>query len=150
MPFDDKMLPDFQAIRKSTNWNYSLQNYLETRGSLELAVAFARFFWPEFVITKGCVIRAEGFDQTNFDAWWAKTNGDRRAVERALNQIHLRDLIPSDPTPLSDDVIDYLGTTVSEMWLSRLERLFPERRFEVRYFVSDASDDGGSLIACQH
>jgi hypothetical protein len=151
MSLDINLLPDYSRLRAEVDWNYSLQNYIETRGSLELAVAFSRLFWPEFLLRNGCVVRADGFTDENFERWWAETNGDRRAIECALNVLHVADLVPSDTTELDSRVLDYLGSAIAEMWLARLSKLFPERRFTVTYTpVSDSGVSGSVTMHQDH
>ncbi len=149
MQLDTNLLPDFSQLRSQVDWKYSLHNYIESRGSTELAVAFTQLFWPEFIVRNDCVIRADGFDNQNFDQWWAQTSGNRRAIECAMNVLHTRDLVPSDETVLDDSVIDYLGNVIAEMWRARLLLLFPERAFEVRYSAVGEEPDSGSVVVFQ-
>jgi hypothetical protein len=149
MPLDTKLLPDFSKLKSEVDWDYSLQNYIETRGTLELAVAFSRLFWPEFIARNGCIVRADGFSPENFDRWWTETGGNRRSIECSLNVVHVADLVPSDVTELDPSVLDYLGSAIAEMWHARLGQLFPQRRFEVKYSPISDQADSGSVVAYQ-
>lgn len=106
---------------------------------MEVAVAFARLFAPEFVNHRGCVIRLDGFDENIFEKWWSTSGGDHRAIELAMNLIHIPDLIPSDKSDLDDRVIDYLGETIATLWQCRVNSLFPTSNLVARYVK--ASDD---------
>jgi hypothetical protein len=141
-PLDLALLPDFSDLRRRASWEYSIINYIESRGTFELAVAFAKLFWPEFVVRRDCVIRASGLTDEVFESWWVRTGGDKVAVERVLNLLHVRELVPSNVTPLDDSVYRYLGETLADMWAHRVEALFPERRFVSSF--RDRDDVGNS------
>jgi hypothetical protein len=149
MTLNTKLLPDFSLLGSQVDWKYSLQNYVESRGSIELAVAFAHLFWPDFIVRNECVIRADGFDGDNFDRWWKETSGNRKAIECALNVLHVPDLVPSDDTELDDSVFDYLGSAIAEMWHARLLQLFPQRTFEVNYFAVGEQSGSGTVNVFQ-
>lgn len=124
-------LTDFSRLRSEANWEYSLRNYIENCGSFDLAVAFAEVFWPHFVERRGCIIRADGFTDANFEDWWNRTNGDCIRIEQHLNVLHVADLIPSTMPPVSGEIVDYLGRTIADMWAKRVAGLYPTRRFDV-------------------
>ncbi|HEX6807354.1 MAG TPA: hypothetical protein VF118_05160 [Gemmatimonadaceae bacterium] len=140
---DVELLPDFVELKSRANWDYSLMNYIESRGSFELAVAFAKLFWPDFTEYRGCIVRADGFSKHNFDEWWERANGDRTKVERVLNLLHVRELVPSDTSALDESVYRYLGETLAAMWASRVRLLFPSRALIVRY---EESDEKGNAV----
>ena len=150
-PLDTSLLRDFSAFKKSADWNYSLLNYIESRGSIELAVAFASFFWPQFVERRGCIIRAEGFSEDNFEAWWASSKGNCELAELTLNHLHVNELIPGDSTLREPAVMRYLGTTIADCWLNRVRSLYPQRRF--RSWLEDVDSDGNptelTVYLCQ-
>jgi hypothetical protein len=137
---DSALLPDYSRLRSQADWDYSLRNYIESRGSVELAVAFAKLFWPDFVERRGCVILSDGFTEDNFAAWWDRLGGDCVAIERVLNHLHVGDLVPSDTTALDAAVFQFLGATIVEAWSARVRALFPDRRFIVR-LERTAGDD---------
>jgi hypothetical protein len=129
---DTGLLRDFNRFRSQVDWDYTLRNYIESRGSYELAVAFADLFWPDFQEIRGCIIRMSGFRQDNFDAWWERTRGDTLQIESVLNLLHIGELVPSDVSDLDDSVLAYLGHTIVDMWRCRLATLFPDRAMVVR------------------
>ena len=138
---DLSLLPDFSAMRAQAPWNYTLQNYIESKGSFELAVVFARLFWPEFVERSGCILRADVFNEETFERWWQEKPGDIAAIECVLNLLHVEELIPSDNTPLDRCVYVHLAQTLVEMWSARVKMLYPDREFVVR---CDECDETGT------
>jgi len=87
-------------------------------------------------------VLADGFSEENFAAWWDRLGGDCVAIERAVNHLHVGDLVPSDTTELDASVTKFLGATLIEMWAARVQALFPERRFVVR--LEYTNDDNAS------
>jgi hypothetical protein len=134
-------------MRAEASWRYSLQNYIESRGSFELAVAFGNLFWPDFLEHKGCILRADVFDEENFERWWREKNGDTKAIECALNLVHVEELVPSDTTQLDEGVYKYLCQTLAETWLARVTSLYPDRQFVVSCTgCDDAEPEGGPTV----
>lgn len=138
-------LPDFSAFQREARWDYTLQNYIESRGSFELAVAFARFFWPEFVERDGCILFANGFDEATYIEWRTKSSGNVEAIERMMNHVHLEDLVPSDTTDFGPTVLPYLAREVADMWKHRAKSVYPARDFVVEVNVDH---DHGRFQVC--
>jgi hypothetical protein len=141
---DFSRMPDFAQLRASAEWDFTLQNYIESRGTMELAVAFADLFWPEFEIRDGCILRTAGLSDATFRQWWVSTDGDQQRVERALNLLHVGELVPSDPSA-SPEMLRFLAETLADMWLARLRQLFPDREFVVR---AELDEPAGPTVLC--
>lgn len=145
---DTSLMPDYSALRSKAEWNYTLQNYIETRGSLELAIAFVNLFWPEFVEYQGCIIRRDALDPQTFEKWWQKCNGDRVAVEKMMNFLHVRDIAPNDDSAVDTTLVRFLGERMAEMWQQRAQRQFPKLHFRAWYEETEDTSDG-SVFLCQ-
>jgi hypothetical protein len=141
---DFQNMPDFGRLRAAAEWDYTLQNYIESRGTMELAVAFADFYWPDFELREGCVLRSTGLSDDVFQQWWKSAGGDRERIERTLNLLHVAELVPSDPIA-SPEMLRFLAETIAEMWSARLQLLFPERAFVVR---AEFDDPAGPTVLC--
>lgn len=137
-------MQDFHRLKAQSQWNFSLLTYIESRGSIELAVAFADLFWPEFEIREGYLLRSTGLRDEDLLRWISSTNGDRERVERALNLLHVSDIVPGD-AGASDEMLRFLATTIAEMWRARLQQLYPERTVVVRAELADAA---GPTVIC--
>lgn len=145
---DTTLMPDYSALRSKAEWNYTLQNYIETRGSLELAIAFANLFWPELVEYQGCIVRRDALDPETFEKWWQKSDGDRAAVERMMNFLHVREIAPNDDFAVDVTLIRFLGNRIAEMWQQRAQTQFPTRHFRAWYDETEGASDG-SVYLCQ-
>ncbi|MGE0056333.1 MAG: hypothetical protein AB7S74_19225 [Hyphomicrobium sp.] len=98
----------------------------------DAALALAEFCWPSFVVINDMVLRGYSDHESLLEAvahWMEVTHGDRGMTERLLNHEHFWHLVQSSlPTP---EAVMHWAALVREMWLAKLARDFPERRFEV-------------------
>lgn len=106
----------------------------------EEALQLARAMVPAWVEHRGCVVREQQFEPSNFDEWWTSTGGTRTAIEKMLNHLHLWDLL------VNTDEKDYaelwdLGELMVLGWQASLRRAFPDREFEVTL-----TDDYGPTV----
>ena len=60
-------------------------------GNFQLAIAFSRLFWPEFVEHDGCVLYAD-FSLESYRGFFTSCKGNRAAVEGMMNHRHILDL----------------------------------------------------------
>lgn len=123
-------LGSYQEWKKANGDDFSLWDYLFGVANVEIALGFAKLFWPDFVEYEGGVFLSESFDIDIYKQWQAKLGNDIGAIERAINHQHLDDLLPGAEEVGIDNLL-YLGQTMAEMWENRLRLLYPERRFHV-------------------
>lgn len=109
-------------------------------GSLQQLIGYIDFVWRDFVLHDGCLLQA-GFDANNYDTWLKVTNGNRTAVERVINHVHILDLfLNRDPNPTSAQVI-LAGRLLRDMWGAKLKRDFPALNIVVDFPDAEAFDD---------
>ncbi len=89
-------------------------------GDCGQAIAYGELFWPDFLVHDGCVLWAEGFDESNYRSFMDQTSGDRRAVEAVMNHVHIADLFESPRADPSIDQMLYLGRLLQEIWSVKL------------------------------
>ena len=142
---DLTLLPGYRAARRVNGDRFTLSNWLEWYATIELAAAFSKLFWPDFVEWRGCILLADAFSEQNAEEWWRTFHGDVQRVEDMINHTHLCDLFPNDHGfhTIDKGVTDYLGTTLVAMWTARLHQLFPDRDFDV---IFDDYEDGSEPI----
>src|SRR5690242_1190213 len=133
-PLDPTWLPIFQQWKEEhSSWieDFDYWDYLNLRGDADLAAAFSKLFWPDFVEVEGCVLLARHYNPENFEHWMQNLEGNRRAVESQVNHTHIADLFLNNH-PASDfprELWDYLGTILLIMWKHALQDAFPDKRF---------------------
>ena len=117
---------------------------IQRRGDSELALSFARLFWPKFVERHGCVLLAHRADDGLIEEWLRRTDGDVPQTESALNHVHLYDeLSESDP---DDAGLMEVGRALQHCWTAALAEQFPGRAFNVQ-LVGSEDDYGPTLYA---
>jgi hypothetical protein len=118
----------------STTADGKFWDYLAAHGTYELAAAFSRLFWPEFVEVEGCVLLAEKYDAQNFVQWQHQLAGDRHQLEAVINHLHVYDLFPNDPGDhLDQAVLEDISQTLLRCWQAALHEAFPGKRFAFTY-----------------
>ncbi len=109
-------------------------DYLGHRGDFELAFAFGKLFWPDFVEVEGCVLLEEQYDETSFRTWQREFEGDCARVEAMMNHVHVYDLFPEVPADhLDAQLFERLGRLLVQTWTHALKEAFPARAFNVTY-----------------
>ena len=69
-----------------------------------------------------------------------QTGDNRCAVETVMNHRHILDIFPSNEARPSRIQVVYLDRLLAEMWMAKLLKDFPERRFVVSFPESEFDD----------
>ncbi len=125
----DKLI-DFQQWKKANGDNFSLLDYLFGVSSIEVALAFTKLFWPDFVEHEGGIFLSEAFNREIYEQWKVQLGNDITAIERVINHQHIDDILPGAENVGIDNLF-YLGQSLAQMWSSRLKLLYPHRHFQV-------------------
>ena len=114
---------------EETGGNYGIANFLSQELDPEILLAATHLLWPDFVEVRGCLIRADAYESSNFESWWNETNGDRPRIESVLNHLHLWDVFPG----YDDDagVLGELADVLIETWAAALDLHYPDCSFRV-------------------
>lgn len=100
-------------------------------GRIELAIAYARLFWPRFVPIDDHVLR-DGATEANLRDWMAATRDDARASEAVINHQHIADIHPGDARP-SEAQLRHPGRVPRRIHEVKLRSDFPDRTFVVPF-----------------
>lgn len=133
-------LRDYQEWKKVNDDDFSLWDYLFGVANIEIALAFTKLFWPDFVEHEEGIFLAEVFNPEIYDRWKETLGNNPRAIEQAMNHIHIDDLLPGSEN-MDRENLFYLGKKLADMWSSRLEKLYPERIFKVSCQRDDDIDE---------
>lgn len=124
-------LTDFQQWKKANDNDFSLWDYLFGSANIEIAIAFTKLFWPDFVEHEGGIFLSEAFDSQIYEQWKIELGNDVAAIEQVMNHQHIDDILPGAENASTDNLL-YLGQALAQMWESRLKSLYPQRRFQVK------------------
>ncbi len=125
-----KQLLNFQQWKQANGNDFSIWDYLSGIANVEVAIAFSKLFWPEFIEHQGGIFLAEAFDIEIYQQWKEKLVNDINAIERMMNHQHIDDILPG-AEKVGIDNLYYLGDTIAQMWSSRLKLVYPDRTFQV-------------------
>src|SRR4051812_441267 len=135
---DASLLPIYQEYRAvEGNEDISLWTYVNMRADLDLAIAFSKLYWPDFVEIEGYVFLAETYNHTLFQLWKHDPKIERHEIEAFCNTVRIRDRflnsseILERPTSnlFSDALLDYFAQVLMKCWRHALTEVFPERKF---------------------
>jgi hypothetical protein len=142
---DESILPVYQWYRSPEgNEELTIWNYINMRADLDLAVAFSKLFWPDFVEIDGCVFLKQQFSLASYERWKAALKGNRKSLEITMNSVRMFDLFMNSDLVLESQNInqsiphdstlqEFLGQVLAKCWKYALQDLFPEKNFVVRY-----------------
>jgi hypothetical protein len=128
--------------------NFNILDFMSAFGSPLDGLVYSRLFWPEFIEFKEMIFLKESIEDEDDKRKIAETfkryGGDKTKTEQSFNLIE----IPSgfftrglgDTTEEEDR---WLAEKLAEMWLCRLQFLYPNRKFEVK--VLNPEETGGEV-----
>jgi len=144
---DTSLLPQYQEFLVD-NPGLELWSYLGVVGSYELAAAFSKLFWPDFVEVEGCVVLAEHFYEGAIKG--VKLPQERQQFEMSINHVHVWDLFSNDPgrASVNIELDEYLAKILTVIWKHALQESFPDKEFEFSY-ATEPDDYGPTIFFCQ-
>ncbi|MGY8768543.1 MAG: hypothetical protein ACKVH8_08970 [Pirellulales bacterium] len=133
----DNVIPELQ------DWNdgrgIDMDGYLSCMGNYELAIVYAKFYWPNFVEHDGCIFRG-ALNIEIYEQWKGETKGNKTAIESVMNHVHILDMFPNVEQPPTRQQIVFIGRQLKEMWTAKLHSDFPNKDVVVDFF-DDCGDD---------
>lgn len=129
-------LADFQQWKVINDEDFSLIDYLYFNTSFDLAIAFTKLFWPDFIEYKNGIFFQDSFDVQIYNEWAETLGNEIFEIEKILNHRHMEDFFQS-LEGVSDNNLLYLGQVIAEMWQARLNQVYPDRHFRVECSQGD-------------
>jgi hypothetical protein len=128
------MMPVFQQYKQENeSWipDFDTWSYLNLRADADLAAAFTKLFWPDFVEVEGCVLLKRAYSPESFQEWMERFQGDERRVEATMNHVHIWDVFIAsfDRQKYPDELYEYLANALIFGWKQALSLAFPDKRF---------------------
>ncbi len=129
--FDYSVLKGYSAFDK-VNKDWNILSYLNHRYDANAALAFSKFYFPDFVEVRGCIVLSFLYNQETFDSWFKELKGEVAQVEKMANLYELKDYFHIN----SDDQVnlDSLGQVLKRCWEINLSLLYPDRSVQVNTF----------------
>lgn len=132
--------------------NFGVLDYLYAFGSPIEAMAYAKLFWPDFLVVEGMVIRADVIedeaDLNRIREVLQQWNGDIAKTECSFNRFEVPcGAFGKRAGEGSPELGNELAQTLVEMWRARLSQLYPERTFSV--FLEHEPASNTCITFCQ-
>lgn len=115
-------LTNFQKWKQVNSKDFSLLDYLVGVSNMEVAIAFTKLFWPDFIEHEMGVFLASTFNSKTYGQWKDKLGNDIGAIERVINHKHIDDLLPGAENVGYENLL-YLAQVLTQIWESRLKLL---------------------------
>ncbi len=127
-----KLLTTFVASKlENESWipDFDIWDYLSLNGDADLAAAFFKMFWPDFVEVNGCVLLRYQYSVEGLAKWLEHFNGNKARVEAMMNHVHMRDLFPNSPKDVDhiEELHEFLAGALILSWKAELSEAFPGR-----------------------
>jgi hypothetical protein len=123
-------MSEFQQWKKANGDDFSIWDYLSGVANVEMALAFTKLFWPDFIEHDEGIFLAEAFNQDIYEQWKAELGNDIAAIEQVMNHQHIDDLLPGAESVGIDNLFS-LGQVIQQMWKNRLKSCYPAQDFQV-------------------
>ena len=134
-----------RLIPELSKWNggdgIDLLSWVGCVGRLDHAIAYAAWFWPDFVMYDGCLFLQQMPDPGTYSDWMKACDGDRTRMESVMNHRHLADMFGDETFEPTRAAVEHLGRVLADMWQCKLRRDFPELRARVTLAGLDAGDE---------
>ena len=138
-----------QLIPELKKWNngrgIDVESWIGCEGDFKKAIGYSTIFWPTFIEIEGCIVR-ERVRKENVLQWITHCKGDTKSVEATVNHIHLEDLHHQDCADISPERLAYLGRVLKEIYECKLNRDYPNRKFEVIYEEPEVKENLSDYI----
>lgn len=135
LKLDVSLLSDYDEFLNANPNNWNIASYMNTFYDTNAALTFSKFFFPDFIEKKGCVVLDFLFDKKTFKDWFNEYKGDISSIEYMCNMYELKDYFHINDNYDDDTVywerIFALGRIMQRAWQINLNLLFPDRKFKV-------------------
>lgn len=135
--FSDNIIGEYVEWKKANENKFSWWNYVNLKADLKTALAFAKFFSPELIQYKGCIILKDKFNKENFDLWQAECNFQKTDIEKIVNLYEVADFfhINTGADDNYNEQLYALGQVLKYYWSISFKEQFPNNNIVVEVFT---------------
>jgi hypothetical protein len=127
---------DFNSlIPEMRDWNngkgIDIDSWIQCVANHKVLIGCSQILWPNFFEHDGCIFLGDSVDETNYQAFLERFNGDKKSVEEIMNHQHVLHLFATElPTR---GLVLYVGRLMKQIWQVKLSHDFPGRRIAVSF-----------------
>lgn len=111
------------------------------KADIQIALGFAKFFYPEIIEVDNCIFIKDGFTMEKYEQWKCVCK-DRKTLEKAINAYEVRDFFHIN-TNFDDENINEqvqaLGNILKKFWTLSFNERFPNINIVVEIIEDDES-----------
>lgn len=133
---DTSLITDYSLWENANKNNWNIASYLNQFYDVNTALAFSKFFFPDFLEKEGCIILSFRYDENSFKEWYKEFDGNIPSIERYCNIYDVADYFHinasiNETDDLYQKVIDELASVIKKSWEINCKILFPDRKMIV-------------------
>lgn len=139
----EELLPTLQIFRTQLGEKISVEDWIAHVGTIEVALAYTRFFWPPFVQVEDMVFLEAGYKLQSLEDWKVAVGENPADIERHLNHTGLAEMFanPEIQQQLQPEQLHYFGQTLQTLWSLKLQQEFPQRQYKVQMGEGTSVED---------
>lgn len=152
MIFFEKLNPDLlhalnpewaKCAEESEREPFHSWEIIYMQSSLETALHYSEFFFPELIEVEGSVFFKQSFENAS-EIYWAlkEQKADRTQIEMSVNHFHVWDFF-GEHAPHEEAYVHF-AKRLRYIWSTHLKAAYPQRDFQFIY--SNSEDDYGPTL----
>ncbi|RFM25828.1 hypothetical protein [Deminuibacter soli] len=135
---DLDLLIDYNQAMQLNPTNWDISEYVNWKYDMNAALAFSKFFFPDFLEVDGCIILAFRYNTESFAAWKAHFEGNIPLIEAACNRYEVADYFFNTDIYTDDEhyhrALIAFAHVLKSAWEFGIKNLFPDRIFVFELF----------------
>ncbi len=120
--FENKIIEEYIIWQKANPKSFSWWNYVNMKSDIQIALGFAKFFYPEIIEIDNCIFIKDNFSSERYEQWKVVCN-DKKTLEKAINSYE----------------IQALGNILKKFWTLGFNERFPDMNIVVDIIEDDES-----------
>ncbi|MDQ3706733.1 MAG: hypothetical protein M3437_16230 [Chloroflexota bacterium] len=145
---DTSLLPYYQEWKaeQQTDRRHGLWYYLFDLANHEIAAAFSKLFWPDFIEVDGLILLAENYPRLGMtpEEFKQTLESNPRSIEFTVNYVSIPYMFRDNGITMEDGVykavfsqqlFDYLARVLLISWKHALKEAYPDKEFVFFYNV---------------
>jgi hypothetical protein len=110
----------------------------------DLAIAFLKLLWPDFMIKEECIFLKEEFTVERYEEITSAV-AEKQDIEYWMNLLNINETINCDSSELSF----FFAEQLSELWRAKLAVCFPGKEFQVKVICDGDDSDAEVYLSFQ-
>lgn len=135
--FSEDIITEYSQWKKANSGHFTWWNYVGFNASIQLALGFAKFYYPEVIIKDKCFILKDKFDEKTFEKWKEDCGGDKTEIEKMMNLYNVDDFF-EEKTDFDDPniskQIQSLAVVLKTFWNMSFKERFPDKSIIIDVF----------------